>query len=103
MMKTYAPSVTNCFAVARPMPLVPPVMRAILPLSFPMSPSGGGVTRSRRAGSRVDDALEHGPRQGADDPVGDHAVLEEEDRRNRPDFEPGRQGWALVDVDLHQG
>src|SRR5260370_23155111 len=33
-MKTYAPSFTNCFAVARPMPLLPPVMRAIFPSSF---------------------------------------------------------------------
>ena len=34
VMKTYAPSFTNCFAVARPMPLLPPVMRAIFPSSF---------------------------------------------------------------------
>src|SRR5262245_13066483 len=36
VMKTYAPSCTNCFAVARPMPLLPPVMRALFPSSFPM-------------------------------------------------------------------
>src|SRR5438128_7660099 len=36
VMKTYAPSLTNCFAVARPMPLFPPVMRAIFPSSLPM-------------------------------------------------------------------
>src|SRR6476620_10089466 len=35
-MKTYAPSFTNRFAVARPMPLLPPVMSAILPSSLPM-------------------------------------------------------------------
>src|SRR3989449_3362793 len=35
-MKTYAPSFTNCFAVARPMPLLPPVMSAIFPSSLPM-------------------------------------------------------------------
>src|SRR5258707_15784180 len=33
-MKTYAPSCTNCFAVARPMPLLPPVMRATFPSSL---------------------------------------------------------------------
>src|SRR5215510_11323844 len=41
MMKTYAPSCTNCFAVARPMPLLPPVMRALFPSSFPMYVSLG--------------------------------------------------------------
>src|SRR6516225_9623446 len=35
-MKTWAPSFTNCFAVAKPMPLLPPVMSAILPSSLPM-------------------------------------------------------------------
>src|SRR6266436_6166551 len=35
-MKTYAPSFTNCFAVARPMPLLPPVTRAVFPSSLPM-------------------------------------------------------------------
>ena len=34
VMKTYAPSFTNSFAVANPIPSVPPVMRAILSLSF---------------------------------------------------------------------
>src|SRR3984893_4663825 len=34
VMKTYAPSLTNSFAVANPIPSVPPVMRAILSLSF---------------------------------------------------------------------
>src|SRR5437870_5315627 len=38
-MKTYAPSFTNCFAVARPMPLLPPVMSATLPSSLPMPSS----------------------------------------------------------------
>jgi len=36
-MKTNAPSLTNAFAVARPMPLVPPVTSAIRPSSLPMS------------------------------------------------------------------
>src|SRR5437667_228100 len=36
VMKTYAPSVTNSLAVARPMPLLPPVTSAILPSSLPM-------------------------------------------------------------------
>src|SRR6202521_1712705 len=34
VMKTYAPSLTKSFAVANPMPSVPPVMTAILPSSF---------------------------------------------------------------------
>ena len=34
VMKTYAPSATNRFAVARPMPLLPPVTRAIFPESL---------------------------------------------------------------------
>src|SRR6202011_332869 len=34
VMKTYAPSLTNSFAAANPIPSVPPVMRAILSLSF---------------------------------------------------------------------
>src|ERR1700730_3909637 len=34
VMKTYAPSLTKSFAVANPIPSVPPVMTAILPSSF---------------------------------------------------------------------
>ena len=34
VMKTYAPSFTNAFAVARPMPLLPPVTSATFPLSL---------------------------------------------------------------------
>src|SRR5579863_7121697 len=33
-MKTWAPSLTKSFAVANPIPSVPPVMTAILPSSF---------------------------------------------------------------------
>src|SRR4029077_12601004 len=36
VMKTYAPSFTNCFAVARPMPPLPPVTSAIFPSSLPI-------------------------------------------------------------------
>src|SRR5262245_65166162 len=35
-MYTYAPSLTNRFAVARPMPLLPPVISAIFPPSLPI-------------------------------------------------------------------
>ncbi len=35
VMKTWAPSFTNCFAVARPMPLLPPVTSALFPSSLP--------------------------------------------------------------------
>src|SRR5438309_6924827 len=51
VMKTYAPSFTNSFAVARPMPLLPPVMRAVLPSSLPMTFSSvvGTVVRRARA------------------------------------------------------
>src|SRR5882762_3717122 len=34
VMKTYTPSVTKSFAVANPIPSVPPVMTAVLPSSF---------------------------------------------------------------------
>jgi len=34
VMKTYAPSSTNFFAVANPIPLLPPVMTATFPFSF---------------------------------------------------------------------
>src|SRR5882724_9122994 len=36
VMNTYAPSRANSFAVARPIPLLPPVTSAILPSSLPM-------------------------------------------------------------------
>src|SRR5690349_11063882 len=36
VMNTYAPAPTNSFAVARPIPLLPPVTSTILPSSFPM-------------------------------------------------------------------
>src|SRR5882762_4250194 len=36
VMKTFAPSSTNTLAVARPIPLLPPVTRAVFPSSFPM-------------------------------------------------------------------
>src|ERR1700681_2345538 len=37
-MKTYAPSLANSFAVANPIPSVPPVMTAVLPSSFLVMP-----------------------------------------------------------------
>src|ERR1700674_1511003 len=36
VMKTYAPSLTKSFAVANPIPSVPPVMTATFPSSLPM-------------------------------------------------------------------
>src|ERR1700722_7622209 len=39
VMKTYAPSATNSRAVARPIPLFPPVRRAPFPSSLPILPS----------------------------------------------------------------
>src|SRR5262245_11969498 len=38
VMTTSAPSFTNCRAVARPMPLLPPVIKAIFPCSLPCRP-----------------------------------------------------------------
>src|SRR5665213_892661 len=35
----FAPDFANCFAVARPMPLAPPVMTVVFPCSSTMSPS----------------------------------------------------------------
>src|SRR3989442_5321818 len=46
--KTYAPSFTNSFDVARPMPLLPPVMSAVLPSSLPMTFSSVVGTVVRR-------------------------------------------------------
>src|SRR6185369_32521 len=43
VMKTYAPSATKRSAVASPRPLLPPVMTAIFPSSFPMEFSFEGV------------------------------------------------------------
>ena len=39
VIKTEAPSFTNCLAVASPIPLFPPVIRAISPSSLPMQAS----------------------------------------------------------------
>src|SRR5713226_5075087 len=40
-MKTYAPSATKRFAVAKPIPVLPPVTTATLPSSFAMTRSPG--------------------------------------------------------------
>src|SRR3989475_5022923 len=53
-------------------------------------------------GSRVYDALQHGFGRRTEDPVDDRALLEEQDRRDRPDPIPSRQPWILVDIDLHR-
>src|SRR2546425_7533361 len=54
VMKTYAPSLTNCFAVARLMPLLPPVTSAILPSSLPMRVSPQArPARSADAGAPI--------------------------------------------------
>src|SRR2546427_3382433 len=54
------------------------------------------------SGSRVYDALQHGLGRCTEDPVDDRALLEEQDRRDRPDPIPSRQPRILVDIDLHQ-
>src|SRR5262249_50182378 len=67
-MKMYAPSLTNCFAVARPMPLLPPVMSAIFPSSLPTSFSLGvifslffaSVRASERYGYCIENLVGHG-------------------------------------------
>src|SRR6476660_6900936 len=54
-MKTYAPSLANSFAVAKPIPSVPPVISAILSLSFL-----GIVFLSGRVVARVKRCVERG-------------------------------------------
>jgi hypothetical protein len=53
------------------------------------------------SGVRLYDVLQHGLGRRTDDPVHDRALLEEQDRRDRPDPVPSRQPGVLVDVDLH--
>src|SRR5258708_15704557 len=53
VMNTYAPSLTNRFAVARPMPLLPPVMRASFPSSLPISLSFESFSSELFAGDRA--------------------------------------------------
>src|SRR5256885_10790563 len=53
VMKTYAPSFTNCCAVARPMPLLPRVMRAIFPSSLAMYSSRSLVLEDLRLAPRL--------------------------------------------------
>src|SRR5688572_3240756 len=89
-MKTYAPSLTNAFAVARPMPLLPPVRSATFASSLPMYFSF--VRRRaapRRRGARQA-ARQHQPgtRGG---PSLDHLVrLLQERRGNRKPERPRR-------------
>src|SRR5262245_48629023 len=52
------------------------------------------------AGQALDALGDLGPWNGADDLVHDHAVLEEQDGRNRANAEAGREPSLLVDVDL---
>src|SRR5271169_6442175 len=56
--KTCAPSFTNCFAVARPMPLLPPVMSAIFPSSLPIGGLPASVETLRRLHYH-DDQIRH--------------------------------------------
>src|SRR6267143_4545951 len=54
------------------------------------------------SGSRVYDVLQQGLGGLTDDPVDDRAILEEHDRRDRPDRVASRQPGVLVDVHPHQ-
>src|SRR5208283_3663729 len=60
--KTYAPSFANCFAVARPMPLLPPVMSVVFPSSLPITFSLVVFFAVLR---RDDSSLPHDARLGA--------------------------------------
>src|SRR6266481_4593683 len=111
-MKTYAPSFTNCFAVAKPMPLLPPVMSAIFPSSLFMYsspliracqivrttlPKGRPSTRSRRAsawcnGARLVDDLAY---VGAQVQLDVAALLEALLERLPGDGRRGRAGDGL--------
>ena len=61
-MKTYAPSLTECIAVAKPMPLVPPVTSAIFPSSLPKFDS---LALGRRLMSGSDPGYERSPKTQA--------------------------------------
>src|SRR2546428_12048783 len=56
----------------------------------------------RCSGSRVQYVLQDGLWSRTDDPVDGPALLDEQDRRDRPDAVPARKPGVLVDVDLHQ-
>jgi hypothetical protein len=51
--KTYAPSATSRFAVARPMPLLPPVTTATFPSSSPMGTVGARSIPHAARGARA--------------------------------------------------
>ena len=58
-MKAYAPSSANAFAVARPMPLVPPVISATLPSSLFYRLQHFIACRVLGGPDRADDAIEN--------------------------------------------
>src|SRR5262245_38327402 len=108
VMKTWAPSLTNRFAVARPMPLLPPVTRAVFPSSLAMSvPSAWNViatpTRSKRSPNRLGDqllqlAVEHGG------DFRDAGIAELAEERGRPVvLDAGLPSLVLVDEHPQRG
>src|SRR5277367_13268 len=80
-MKTYAPSATNRCAVARPMPLLPPVITATFPSSLPI-----GLSCFRSA--ELDQVLEDEPAPRAAPRFDDHPALVDLPQLNRGEAEP---------------
>src|SRR2546425_6152528 len=60
------------------------------------------MRRCAVSGLRVQYALQGGLCNRTDDPIDDPALLDEQDRRDRPDAIPSRKPGVLVDVELHQ-
>ena len=81
-MKAYAPSSANAFAVARPMPLVPPVISATLPSSLFYRLQHFIACRVLGGPERADDAIDNCWRRAS---------------RNAPrfEYEGAFRGWLI--------